>query len=143
MKYNRYWVWLIFFLLALGSATGVYASEADIRIPDLTQVKFPGLGGVSGITLMYFGIVICVLGAIFGLVQYKQTRALQVHPSMGNVSNTIWETCKTYLFTQGKFLAILWTLIAVCMVYYFMGLQHKGVGSVIIILLASVLGILG
>src|SRR5882672_1110321 len=122
MKYNRYWVWLIFFLLALASATGVYASEADIHIPDLTQVKFPGLGGVSGVTLMYGGIIICALGAIFGLVQYKQTKALPVHKSMANVSNTIWETCKTYLFTQGRFLAILWVLIAICMIYYFIGL---------------------
>jgi K(+)-stimulated pyrophosphate-energized sodium pump len=140
---KKYWVWSILLLITLFASTGGYASEADIRIPDLTQVKFPGLGGVSGITLMYFGILICVLGAIFGLVQYKQTRALQVHPSMGNVSNTIWETCKTYLFTQGKFLAILWTLIAVCMVYYFMGLQHKGFGDVVMILLSSILGILG
>ena len=71
---------------------------------------------------MYCGIVVCAIGAAFGLVQYKQTKALPVHVSMGNVSNTIWETCKTYLFTQGKFLAILWVLIACCMVYYFIGL---------------------
>ena len=60
-----------------------------------------------------------------------------------DVSNTIWETCKTYLFTQGKFLAILWVLIAACMVYYFMGLQHEALGKVIIVLLCSILGILG
>src|SRR5712671_2663166 len=123
-----------------GSAFG---NEADIKIPPLDKVKFDGLGGVSGITLMYAGLVICVIGAVFGLVQYKQTKALPVHKSMGDVSNTIWETCKTYLFTQGKFLAILWVLIAACMLYYFMGLQHKGVGNVIIILLCSILGILG
>src|SRR5882672_6018412 len=143
MKNNKYWAWSVLLLITLFASTGAYASEADIHIPDLTQVKFSGLGGVSGVTLMYWGIVICSLGAIFGVVQYKQTKALPVHPSMGNVSNTIWETCKTYLFTQGKFLAILWTLIAVCMVYYFMGLQHKGVGDVIMILLSSILGILG
>ncbi len=68
---------------------------------------------------MYLGLVICAIGAAFGLVQYMQTKALPVHASMANVSNTIWETCKTYLFTQGKFLAILWVLIAACMVYYF------------------------
>src|SRR6266404_1878677 len=143
MKNNKYWVWSVLLLITLFASTGVYAGEADIHIPDLTQVKFSGLGGVSGVTLMYLGIVICALGAIFGLVQYKQTKALPVHASMGNVSNTIWETCKTYLFTQGKFLAILWALIAVCMVYYFMGLQHKGLGDVIMILLSSILGILG
>ena len=98
------------------------ASEADIKIPDLTQVTFAGLGGVSGVTLMYLGIVMCAIGAVFGLVQYKQTKALPVHESMANVSNIIWETCKTYLFQQGKFLAILWVLIAACMVYYFIGL---------------------
>src|SRR5436190_5893217 len=143
MKYNKYWVWSVLLLISLFASTGAYASEADIHIPDLTQVTFPGLGGISGVTLMYFGLVICVLGAVFGLVQYKQTKALPVHPSMGNVSNTIWETCKTYLFTQGKFLAILWGLIAVCMIYYFMGLQHKSLGDVIMILLSSILGILG
>jgi K(+)-stimulated pyrophosphate-energized sodium pump len=143
MKNNKYWVWLILFLSTLASATGVYASESDIVIPDLTQVKFSGLGGVSGVTLMYVGILICFLGAIFGLMQYKQTKALPVHKKMADVSNTIWETCKTYLFTQGKFLAILWVLIAACMVYYFIGLEHKSFGNVIIILLASILGILG
>src|SRR6185503_1003141 len=88
-------------------------------------------------------------------VQYKQTKALPVHESMGNVSNIIWETCKTYLFTQGKFLAILWMLIAACMVYYFGFLtEHKdasgqtesagGVAfNVVVVLLASILGILG
>src|SRR5205807_9731669 len=77
------------------------------------------------------------------LVQYKQTKALPVHESMARVSNTIWETCKTYLFTQGKFLMILWLLIAACMVYYFLGLQHEAFGKVILILLCSILGILG
>src|SRR5712672_1525989 len=143
MKYNRYWVWLILLLLTLASATGVYASEADINIPPLDAVRFSGLGGVSGATLMYLGLVICLIGAVFGLVQYKQTKSLPVHDSMARVSNTIWETCKTYLFTQGKFLAILWVLIACCMIYYFKVLQGNSFGNVIVILLASILGILG
>jgi K(+)-stimulated pyrophosphate-energized sodium pump len=155
MKYNRHWVWLILLLLALGSATGVYASESDIVIPPLGDVKFAGLGGVTGVQLMYAGIVICALGAAFGLVQYKQTKALPVHKAMANVSNTIWETCKTYLFQQGKFLAILWVLIAACMVYYFGFLsEHKDASgqpmssgqvafNVAVILGASILGILG
>ena len=62
---------------------------------------------------------------------------------MANVSNIIWETCKTYLWQQGKFLVALWILIALCMIYYFVALQHKDAASVIIILAASVLGILG
>ena len=129
--------------IAAGSLTPAFASEADIKLPDLSTVTFSGLGGVSGITLMYLGIGICLVGAAFGLVQYKQTQALPVHESMAKVSNTIWETCKTYLFTQGRFLAILWLLIAACMVYYFKFLQHNTMGHVIVILLASVLGILG
>ncbi len=131
---------VVLFTLA---ALPALASEADIHIPDLSQVTFSGLGGVSGVHLMYIGIVICFIGAIFGIVQYNQTKALPVHSSMGSVSNTIWETCKTYLFTQGKFLAILWLLIAACMVYYFKVLQHASMQNVIVILLASVLGILG
>jgi K(+)-stimulated pyrophosphate-energized sodium pump len=143
MRNNKYWFWAVLLFFGLLASTGAYASESDIVIPDLTTVKFGGLGGVSGVTLMYLGLVICLFGAAFGVVQYKQTKALPVHDSMAKVSNTIWETCKTYLFTQGKFLAILWLLIAACMTYYFMGLQHKGLGNVVIILLASILGILG
>ena len=130
------------FITLIGTA-GAYASEADIKIPALDTVKFSGLGGITGAQLMYFGLVICLVGAAFGLVQYKQTRSLPVHESMASVSNTIWETCKTYLFTQGKFLAILWVLIAVCMVYYFKVLQGNSMGNVLVILLASILGILG
>jgi len=119
------------------------AGEADIKIPDLTQVRFEGLGNISGIALMYFGILMCAVGAVFGLFQYKQTKALPVHESMSNVSHTIWETCKTYLFQQGKFLLILWVLIAACIFYYFMVLQQNSLGHVMIILACSLLGILG
>jgi K(+)-stimulated pyrophosphate-energized sodium pump len=130
-------------IAVFGSATAAFAGEADIHIPDLTSVSFAGLGGVKGTTLMYGGILICLIGAIFGLFQYTQTKALPVHESMAKVSNTIWETCKTYLFTQGKFLAILWVLIAACMVYYFLVLQGNPIGNVLVILLASILGIMG
>ncbi|MDB6019430.1 MAG: Inorganic diphosphatase [Pedosphaera sp.] len=130
-------------LAACGSSTGAFASESDINIPILDNVTFSGLGGVRGSTLMYFGILVCFIGAVFGLIQYKQTKALPVHESMANVSNIIWETCKTYLFTQGKFLAILWFLIAACMIYYFKVLQNNTLPHVVVILLASILGILG
>src|SRR5580692_10479561 len=143
LKNNKITTSLAVLAAVVGFAPGVFAGEADIKIPDLTGVKFDGLGGVSGATLMYLGLVVCLIGAIFGLVQYFQTKALPVHESMSQVSETIWETCKTYLFTQGKFLAILWVLIAACMVYYFLGLQHEGVGNVVLILLCSILGILG
>ena len=84
--------------LLLLSTAGAFASEADIHIPDLSTVNFPGLGGISGPTLMYLGILLCGIGALFGIVQYRQTKALPVHDSMAKVSHTIWETCKTYLF---------------------------------------------
>ncbi len=147
--------WGVTLLSIIGLALGANASEADIHIPDLTAITFDGLNGASGPLLMYLGIGICLIGAIFGLVQYKQTKTLDVHESMAKVSNTIWETCKTYLFTQGKFLAVLWALIAACMIYYFGFLtEHKDAAgqalstghvtfNVIVILLASVLGILG
>ena len=131
------------FLAAVGSSLNAFASEADIHIPPLDNVAFPGLGGITGKQLMYLGILVCAIGAIFGLIQYTQTKALPVHASMASVSETIWETCKTYLFTQGKFLAILWVLIACCMIYYFKVLQGNDVGHVAVILLASILGILG
>ncbi len=130
--------------LAVFAPSVARASEADIKIPDLTQVSFDGLGGTSGLTLMYLGIGLCILGAVFGLIQYRQTKALPVHSSMASVSNIIWETCKTYLAQQGKFLAVLWVLIAVCIVYYFDGPgRARPLGHVVVILLASILGILG
>ena len=130
--------------LMLASAGGAFASEADLKIPNLDRVTFSSLGGVSGHTLMLLGLAVCVLGGLFGLLQYQQTKNLPVHKSMAAVSNTIWETCKTYLFTQGKFLAILWLLIAGCMIYYFGVLQEgNSAGHVFVILLASILGILG
>src|SRR5579862_3694941 len=135
--------WILLAICFFGVASSALASDADIKIPDLSPVQFSGLGGISGKALMYFGIVMCVIGAIFGLVQYVQTKALPVHESMGNVSNTIWETCKTYLFQQGRFLAILWVLIAVCIFFYFQVLEKMPIGNVIVILLASILGILG
>jgi K(+)-stimulated pyrophosphate-energized sodium pump len=143
MRYNTNRARLAFFLMTLVSATVANASESNIIIPPLDAVRFNGLGGISGAALMYAGLIICVIGAIFGLVQYQQTKALPVHKSMADVSNTIWETCKTYLFTQGKFLAILWVLIAVCIGYYLLGLQHETFGKVLIVLFCSILGILG
>src|SRR6266404_723481 len=143
MRNNKYVMRLLLFLITFLASGAAFAGESDIKIPPLDAVKFDGLGGVSVAALMYGGLLICLIGAVFGLIQYKQTRALPVHKSMADVSNTIWETCKTYLFTQGKFLAILWVLIAACMTFYFMGLQHEQFGRVLIILLCSILGIMG
>ncbi|MGO8742499.1 MAG: sodium-translocating pyrophosphatase [Limisphaerales bacterium] len=143
MKKTKILLWALAMFCLFGLATNVFAGEADIKIPPLDTVKFDGLGGVSGLTLMYVGIFLCFVGAFFGLVQYKQTKALPVHSSMSNVSHTIWETCKTYLFQQGKFLAILWVLIAACIFFYFKVLEDKSLRDVVVILAASILGILG
>ena len=135
----RVWALAAMALLALAGGTA-WAGEADINLPDLSQVSFPGM---TGMHLMYLGLVVCVIGLVFGLVQYRQTVAIPVHESMSSVSQTIWETCKTYLLQQGKFLSVLWLLIGACMVYYFWALQHKPALDIVIILLASILGILG
>ncbi|MBU1150076.1 MAG: sodium/proton-translocating pyrophosphatase, partial [Proteobacteria bacterium] len=119
-----------------------FAGEADIKIPDLTQISFIG-GSLGGLTILNVGLVICAIGMIFGWLQYKQTKNLPAHQAMLDVSNTIWETCKTYLFQQGKFLAGLWVLLAICIIYYFVGLQGNTIGAVLIILFCSVMGILG
>ena len=119
-----------------------FAGEADIKIPDLTQISFMG-GSLGGLTILNVGLVICAIGMIFGWRQYNQTKNLPAHQAMLDVSNTIWETCKTYLFQQGKFLAGLWILIAICIVYYFVGLQGNTTGAVAMILFCSVMGILG
>ena len=135
------WIRAVWFLvLTLCTASPLLAGEADIKIPPLENVRF---GGLSGMAILYSGLVICLLGIAFGIWQYLQTRALPVHRRMGEVSNIIWETCKTYLFQQGRFLAMLWVLIALCMGYYFLGLQSNSFGHVLVILLCSILGILG
>jgi len=143
MLFGKSRTWGTLTLLGASAACAM-AGEADIKLPDLHSVTFNILGSqVSGITLMYLGLAICALGALFGLVQYVQTDKLPVHSSMRNVSEIIWETCKTYLFQQGRFLAVLWVLIAACMGYYFLGLQKNSIGTVAVILTCSILGILG
>jgi K(+)-stimulated pyrophosphate-energized sodium pump len=128
--------------LAASCICSARASESDIHIPDLNAVSFMG-GSLTGSAVLLTGLAVCVIGMVFGWIQYIQTRNLPVHSSMASVSNMIWETCKTYLAQQGKFLVVLWVLIAVCMTYYFSALSGQSTGHVIVILLASVLGILG
>ncbi|GBL43398.1 K(+)-insensitive pyrophosphate-energized proton pump [Verrucomicrobiota bacterium] len=128
--------------LLLSAPTHLLAGEADIHIPDLGGTSFLG-GSLGGLQILWLGLAVCVLATAYGWWQYLQTRALPVHRSMAAVSEIIWGTCKTYLWQQGKFLAALWVLIAACMVYYFGALEHKAAGDVVVILAASVLGILG
>ena len=141
MKFHHSLKWVAAALVAAGSSH-LRASEADIRIPDLRAITFFD-GSLSGTAILMIGLGVCVVGMIYGWMQYIQTKSLPVHGSMAAVSQIIWETCKTYLFQQGKFLAMLWILIAVCMAYYFGVLSHMSVGHVLVILAASVLGILG
>jgi K(+)-stimulated pyrophosphate-energized sodium pump len=145
-KTSRAWSWrmiLVALVLALGATTS-FASEADINLPDLGQVQFQIFGSqVAGLSLMYAGLLVCLIGLVFALIQYNQIKNLPVHSSMNSVSEMIWETCKTYLFQQGKFLAGLWAVIGACVLYYYGGLQGKGFVPLVAILLSSVLGILG
>src|SRR5215467_9731635 len=90
--------------------------EASLKIPDLGPVH---VGGIAGRTLLTLGLGVCVLGLIFGLVIYSQLKSLPVHESMREISELIYETCKTYLVTQGKFLMILEIFIGAVIVLYF------------------------
>ncbi|MEY4810515.1 MAG: hypothetical protein RI986_853, partial [Planctomycetota bacterium] len=146
-------------LAALAVAPVAFASEADLQLPPIDdKIVFSVFGKpIMGATLMYAGLVVSLVGALFGVIQYIQVDALPVHPSMRNVSNIIWETCKSYLAQQGKFLALLWFLIAGAMIVYFGFLNPIGGGhgaegaapqtshvmAVGIVLLCSILGILG
>ena len=125
--------------LLLASAP-VFASEAELVIPDLSSVLFMG---VTGHNLLLVGLVICVLGVVFGLVQSLQISRLPVHKSMLEISELIYETCKTYLVTQGKFIAILWAFIAAIMVWYFSMNPQMTAFKIGIIVLFSIVGILG
>jgi K(+)-stimulated pyrophosphate-energized sodium pump len=116
------------------------AGEASLVIPDLGQASFLGL---SGRGLLLWGLAVCALGLVFGLVIFTHLRALPVHAAMREISELIYETCKTYLVTQGKFLLILWLFIAVIIAFYFGVLQHFEAVRVLIILLFSVIGIAG
>ena len=127
-------------LLPLLAASAAQASEAELKIPDLGTVSFLGM---SGHNLLLYGLIICFFGMVFGLVQYVQIRNLPVHKAMLEISELIYETCKTYLITQGKFLAILWAFIAAIMVVYFGFLLHYATIQVVIIILFSIVGILG
>src|SRR5664279_1376776 len=113
--------------------------EAALVLPDMGSVTF--LGGIPGSTLLTGGIVVCLLGLAFGLVIYNQMKNLPVHRSMREISELIYETCKTYLITQGKFILVLEIFIGIIMVVYFGVLRHFEPAKVAVILLFSLLGI--
>src|SRR5262245_34333074 len=95
------------FLSALAQATVAehHGGEANLIVPDLNQATF--LGGITGARLLSWGLVVAALGLLFGLVIYRKLKNLPVHSSMKEISELIYETCKTYLQTQGRFLMIL------------------------------------
>jgi K(+)-stimulated pyrophosphate-energized sodium pump len=159
-KISRCWLGMLVAAacVSLGGVS-VSASEADLRIPRLDQERFMGMNGHMLLTI---GLVICLGGLAFGLYYYRKLKSLPVHKSMLEVSELIYETCKTYLKTQGKFILLLWLFIAAIMIAYFgflTGHDHKPVApaaatvvaddqiatpiKVAIILLFSLVGIAG
>src|SRR5216117_2298342 len=124
------------------AGTGQHAGggEAALIVPDLGSVA---VGGMSGRTLLMAGLVVCALELLFGVVIFAQLRSLTVHASMREISELIYETCKTYLITQGKFLLILEAFIGVIIVLYFGVLLKFDTAKVVIILLFSLVGIGG
>ena len=115
--------------------------EANLIIPNLDSATF--LGGIGGRSLLMVGLVVSALGFLFGLMIFTRLRNMPVHSSMREVSELIYETCKTYLATQGKFLILLEVFIAVIIVFYFGFLLNFEAYKVVIILLFSVVGIAG
>jgi K(+)-stimulated pyrophosphate-energized sodium pump len=114
--------------------------EANLQLPDLSTVNFLGMNGHK---LLMFGPLFCILGMIFGFFMYVHLKGLPAHRAMKEVSQLIWETCKTYLLHQGKFLLLLWSFIAVVILVYFAALLHFSAARVIVILAFSVLGMAG
>jgi K(+)-stimulated pyrophosphate-energized sodium pump len=127
-------------IASYASAQEAAGGEANLRLPDLSQVSFLGTNGHS---LLLIGLLFCVFGLGFGLAIYTRLRNLPVHRSMREISELIYETCKTYLVTQGKFLLILEAFIAVIIVLYFGVLLKFEATRVIIILFFSLVGIAG
>lgn len=123
---------ILFFILI--SPALAFASEADLKIPELSS---------SQNSLLMTGLIVCVLGLLFGLYQYLKVKKLRAHQSMLDVAQTIFETCKTYLLQQGKFLLILFVFIAACIAFYYGVIQHNPVQGVLLILSWMVIGILG
>jgi K(+)-stimulated pyrophosphate-energized sodium pump len=140
------------------SAPAIFASEAELKVPSLkekitiikdgaeTLISGPlFFGSFTGQTVLMVGIVICLLGLLFGFIQFIGIKKLPVHKSMKEISELIYETCKTYLLTQGKFILMLEVLLAVVIIVYFGYLVNPPLGAeaVTIIVLCSIVGILG
>jgi K(+)-stimulated pyrophosphate-energized sodium pump len=125
---------------AASGASPPHGGEASLKIPDLGQAQF---GGLSGRGLLMGGLVVCALGLAFGLAICRELKRLPVHAAMRDISELIYETCKTYLITQGKFILLLEAIIGAIIVIYFGALLRLDAVKVAIILLFSVVGIAG
>jgi K(+)-stimulated pyrophosphate-energized sodium pump len=138
-------LWFTTPTLAAGEGGHKPGGEVNIILPDFTNttVKAEFLGGMSGHNLLLAGLVVCALGLGFGMMIYISLKNLPVHRSMLEISELIYETCKAYLFRQGKFLMILWAFIAVAMVAYFKVLVDVSWADMALILFFSLVGIAG
>src|SRR5579864_4216893 len=116
LKLTKFGAAAVTLLVAASARADEPGGEASLKLPDLSQVKFLG---TDGHTLLLFGILFCLFGLAFGLVIYTRLKNLPVHKSMREISELIYETCKTYLTTQGKFLLLLWAFIAIVIILYF------------------------
>ena len=123
--------------LALFVGVPAFAGEADLVVPSIKDAS------LDSYNLLLIGLVISVVGLVFGFIEFLKIKKMDVHTAMADVGNTIFETCKTYLIQQGKFLLVLEVLIALCIAFYFGYLQGMPVKNVLIILAWSVIGILG
>jgi len=121
---------------AFAQPEGAEGGEASLKLPDLSSVSFLN-GAIDGHKLLLIGIAFCIFGLLFGMAIYMRLKNLPVHRAMREISELIYETCKTYLITQGKFLLLLEVFIAVIIVLYFGVLRHFEATRVIIILLFS------
>ncbi len=117
-----------------------HGGEASLVLPDLSQAEFLG---TDGHTLLLWGLLVCVLGLVFGWAAMAHVRKLPVHRAMLEISDLIYETCKTYLVQQGKFLLLLWVFIGAIIALYYGFLQHFEMQKVVVILLFSLIGIGG
>ena len=127
---------------ALAQPSTEAGGEASLKLPDLSQVSFLN-GAINGHNLLLIGILFCLFGLSFGMVIYMRLKNLPVHRAMREISELIYETCKTYLLTQGRFILFLWAFIAVIILLYFGVLQHMEAMRVAIILAFSLVGIAG
>src|ERR1700757_258670 len=127
---------------AFAQPAGEAGGEAALKLPKLDQVSFLKWD-IDGHKLLLIGILFCLFGLGFGMAIFLRLKNLPVHRSMREISELIYETCKTYLITQGKFILLLWVFIAVIILLYFGVLQHMEAMRVVIILAFSLVGIAG